>query len=59
MQVDHAPMDRVLTMSTPLWPDNRALSALCLARKRQLSDEDPGSRFALVMSSTQLLATND
>jgi hypothetical protein len=47
MRVDHAPVDRVLTMSTPLWPDNRALSAPYLARKRQLSDEDPGSQVRL------------
>jgi hypothetical protein len=51
MQVERAPVDRVLTMSTPLWPDNRAMSPLCLARR--LSEEDPESQVALVMASTQ------
>jgi hypothetical protein len=51
MQVDHGPADRVLTMSTPLWPDNRALGPLCLPAG---GNDSTNFRFALVMSSTQL-----
>ena len=59
MQVEKPAVDKVWTMSTPLWPDKHAMSALCLARRKQLSEEDPRRKFVLVMSSPQLLAMNE
>jgi hypothetical protein len=43
----------------PLWPDKHVLSGVCLARSKQLSEEDPRRKFALVMSSPQILAMNE
>ena len=31
MQVEKPPVDKVWTVSTPLWPDKHTMSGLCLA----------------------------
>ena len=52
MRVDKAAVDKVWTLSTrPLSEQIRGERALCLPRRRQLSEEDPRRRFGLVMSS--------
>lgn len=59
MRVEKPAVDKVWTLSTPLWPDKHVMSALWQVRRKQLSDGDPRREFVFVMSSPQLLAMNE
>ncbi len=58
MQAEEPPVDRCGECPHCLWPDKRVMSGVCLVRRKQLAEEDPGRGFGLVMSSPQLLAVN-
>jgi hypothetical protein len=59
MRVEWPAVDKVWTLSTLLSPDKLAMSARCVVRRKQLSEEDRRREFAFGMSSPQLLAMNE
>jgi hypothetical protein len=58
MRVEKPAVDKVWTLSKPLWPDKHAMS-VCLVPRKQLSEENPRREFAFVMSPPQHLTMNE
>lgn len=60
MRVEMVPVHKgVHNVHTPFWPDKHAMNALCLARGRQLSEEDHPRELGFVMSSPRPKCMNE